>query len=186
MVDISVVIVSNRPKFLAIALEAFKSQSLDGLSTELIVVINDDQLAKYRNIRYPINFKQVRAERLFDNGMNNSCYCKDLGAETATGEYIAFWDDDNIYFDHCLATLYSTAYGHDVGIARTYHTEYVIGDTLDYGNIDSMCFCVKRSLALEAKWFDGNGYFSDFRFINRVKKLTSDIQFNKIIVGQHL
>ena len=73
-----------------------------------------------------------------------------------------------------------------MGVARCRHTEYVIGDTLDLGNIDTMCICVRRDLAIKTRWYDGQGGNNDARYIKRLNELTDDFNFNRMIIGVHL
>ena len=72
----------------------------------------------------------------------------------ACGEYLCFWDDDNCYFPHALATLYAAAYGVDVGVVHVLHDEQGQrrlmpakweGASPSKARSDTMCFCVRTS-----------------------------------------
>jgi glycosyltransferase involved in cell wall biosynthesis len=119
---------------------------------------------------------------------------KDTGLSMARGEYVCFFDDDNIYYPNAISTMYSTVMGHDIGICRVHYKDTIIpprvgqwgtGSIIESGKIDSMCFAIRTSLAKQFKWA-GGGRFSDIRYLEKVKLLSCDIKFNDLIIGEHL
>ena len=112
---------------------------------------------------------------------------KDVGLQLAKGDYVCFFDDDNIYYPHALSTLYSTVLNHDIGICRARYKDRIIpnSNAIVCCDIDTMCFIVRTSLAKQITW-SGGGRFSDYRFINSIKDLTCDIIYNDIVIGEHL
>lgn len=121
---------------------------------------------------------------------------KDVAIKHVSGEYVCFWDDDNVYYDNCLLSLYNAAQGHDIGVVqvtvnngeesvaktiipRVYNGRFVSG------RIDTMCFCVRSELAKRHRWIDGcPNRDNDFRYIDRISKETQDINFVPGTVGE--
>lgn len=196
MVDISVVTPTfNRKRLLASVLEDFRTQSLGELKAELIAVHDGPKGAgECRAVcqRMP-NVRFFHTEQRTDG--YSGATVRDFGIKQAQGQYLCFWDDDNIYFPHALATMYAIAHGHDLGIAQVLHVQQNYRAVpsqpalpFRYGNIDTACYCVRRELALEAPGFDDGRKASgtDFRWGRQVEKLTSDIRVVPIVIGVHV
>jgi glycosyltransferase involved in cell wall biosynthesis len=184
--SLSVVLISNKPSMLAIAVDYYNRQSIEGVPIELIIVQTGREFQHFNSLKYPMAAKIFRTLPQFDNYYDNAAFARDHGFAEATGDYITFWDDDNIYFPHCLATLYGVSAGNDMGIARVYHTEHIIGDSLEAGRIDTMCVCVKSSIARNHQWYDAGGGFNDFRWINKIANDCDSTRFSPVIIGRHL
>jgi glycosyltransferase involved in cell wall biosynthesis len=186
MIDISIISPTNSPKKLAQLLNQIQSQSHNGLAIELIIIQESYNQVPFRMVQSPIlaNATIIRSKPHYDYG----CVARNLGLKSATGQYVVFWDDDNIYYNHAIAALYTTALDNDIGICRTYHLDMVIPiyDEPTMGDIDTMCICVKRDLALKEAWPTNKTKYSDFIYINNLMKHRPTIRHNKMIIGQHL
>ncbi len=182
--DLSIIIPSSRPQTLAHVLTHIHNQRTDGINFEVIVIQEADDFTPFTNFRYGINFEILRQGFHHDNG----AAARDRGSIAARGQYLAFWDDDNIYYPHAIASLFCTATGNDIGIVRTRHQGLVIpsGPHLKPGDIDSMCFCVKKDLATRFKWADGGGRYNDYRWINKVAGIAERVNRSPAIIGEHL
>ncbi len=182
--DLSIIIPSSRPQTLAHVLTHIHNQRADGIDFEVIVVQEADNFSPFMNFRYGTNFEILRQGFHNDNG----AAARDRGLVAARGQYVVFWDDDNIYYPHAVASLFCTTVGHSVGIVRIRHQGLVIpsGPHLKPGDIDSMCFCVKKDLAVRVKWVDNGGRYNDYRWITKVVGLTERVNRSPAIIGEHL
>src|SRR5690348_13504424 len=109
----------RRPNLLALCLYQFSEQRLGGLCCEHLVVSDGpDEAARIVAARHGARF----IERPQTGGLKGAL-AKNDGIAAARGEYVCFWDDDNRYESHALATLYAAAYGCDIGVVRTWHRD---------------------------------------------------------------
>jgi glycosyltransferase involved in cell wall biosynthesis len=184
MKDLSIIVPTSRPNTLAHVLGYINNQSIDGIEYEVIVVQEADDFEQFKLLRYGPRFSIFRQKPHADCG----AAAKDRGILESSGQYVIFWDDDNIYYPHAAASLFSAALGHDIGIVRTRHQGMIIpsGPLLQAGDIDSMCFCVKKELAAKIQWADRGGRYSDYRWISRIMALTDKVNRSPIIIGEHL
>jgi glycosyltransferase involved in cell wall biosynthesis len=102
----------NRPELLCIAIDSILAQTMENFE---IIVVNDagidvepwianrDPRRRIRIIRHPRN-KGVAASR-------------NTGLKAARGRYIAYLDDDDLYYPEHLQTLVNTAEEHGVSVA---------------------------------------------------------------------
>jgi hypothetical protein len=189
MMDLSVILISNKPKELARAVEYFREQTYRGIAVEFVVVqcLDKGNRSGFTQIGYPPLAKIRQIDPPHNNYFDNAAAARDFGLKESCGQYVVFWDDDNIYFSHYLATLFTAAYGHDMAVARIHHSEHIIGDQIAPGRIDTMCVCVKRELAEKFQWYDGGGGYNDYRWIRHCSESSEvDINFVPVIVGKHL
>jgi hypothetical protein len=104
--------------------------------------------------------------------------------------------DDNRYLPHALATLYAAAYGVDLGVVQVVHDDFnsphPIPDpwtgTFEFGNIDTMCVCVRRELARTVPWAvpDEPERGEDHRWILRLQQAGATVHFIPIVIGEHI
>lgn len=184
-IDLSVIIASRTPSHLTRTLDAFKRQSIAGINIELIIVQESDSgFDAFMACPCPIAATVKRQKLHHDYGAS----AHDTGIEAAAGEYVCFWDDDNLYHPHALTALFCTAQHHDIGIVCTQLNGRTIPGSraIQAGDIDTMCLGVRRELAAQIKWADGGGRYSDFRWISKVAKLAKTINYSPIIIGEHL
>lgn len=182
--DLTIVIPSSRPHTLAHVLNNIRQQKTDGIEFEVILVQEATDFGQYGTLRYESNFRIHRQNPNADNGAS----ARDFGALAAKGKYVAFWDDDNVYYPHAIASVLCTTLGHDVGIVRIRHQGLIIpsGTKFKAGDIDSMCLCVRKELATRVQWADNGGRFNDYRWITKVASLTNKINFSPVIIGEHV
>ncbi|HEY3968477.1 MAG TPA: glycosyltransferase [Planctomycetaceae bacterium] len=191
-IDLSVITATwRRPQLLSLCLRQFQTQSLGHLRCEQIVVSDGpDDRARRIVDENCATYIERRTNGGFPGG-----YAKDAGVEAAHGEYLCFWDDDNCYFPHALATLYAAAYGVDVGVVHVLHDEHDRRRLMPAkwdgrpveSEIDTMCFCVRTSLARIYKWSDfADVNCDDFRWIDRIYETGARFRFVPVVIGQHL
>lgn len=121
------------------------------------------------------------------------------GIEHAIGEWVCFWDDDNVYFSHALeAVLDAIRFPGDIHVLQTRH--YGDGQRCRvippaswrppefmHAGIDTMCLVVKREFALRESWIDSHlgERGSDFRWLQRLSRHNPQVQFWPIEIGAH-
>ncbi|WP_437185581.1 glycosyltransferase family 2 protein [Planctomicrobium sp. SH668] len=183
----------QRPSQLARTLEQFRTQCHSNLRCEHIVVSDGpDAVAAQVSKQWGASFVQLDSHR-GDAG----AYAKDAGIHAARGKYVCFWDDDNLYHPHAISALVATAWDHDIGVVQTQHRFRKAHGMVTLprrwdgqfhaGDIDTMCICVKRELALTAKW--GNGQpppGTDYRWLQALSVKKPSIRFVPIVIGYHL
>lgn len=184
MKDLSIIVASSRPQTLAHVLGYIHRQEMEGIDYEVLVIQEADDFVPFQNYRYGPKFTILRQRYHNDFG----AAAHDRGLLESKGQYVVFWDDDNIYYPHAATSLFCTATGHDIGIVRVRHQGLVIpsGPHVRAGDIDTMCFCVRREFAIRVKWADAGGRYSDFRWITRLLGLTERVNRSPVIVGEHL
>lgn len=193
-VDLTVITATcDRPSALANCLRSFQNQSLGGLRCEHIVVsdvvdLHARELAHSAGARY---FELPEPVGQWGAG------AKDFGIAQACGEYVCFWDDDNVYETHALISSFSAAHQSDIGVVHVHHRlrkrpgmvtiprrwegRFVRGD------IDTMSICVKRSLACLEKWQSQNPQiFNDYEWLMKLMQHQPKIRFLPVIIGQHV
>lgn len=111
-------------------------------------------------------------------------FAKDDGLAIAEGEFVCFWDDDNVYYPNAIETLYTAADRHDVGVVQVKRSNdgVILPEVWDgefvNKHVDTMCLCVRTEIAKRYKWADeSDARNTDFRWISRVCKDTNDINF---------
>lgn len=91
--DVTIIVATNRPKWAANCLHQIENQRVTDFTYEPIVVAEGSpqafsNLSKfYTKPKY--HFKETQ-------GLAGA-YAKDEGILQAGGEYVVFWDDDNVY-----------------------------------------------------------------------------------------
>lgn len=181
----------RRHKLLHHCLQQFTKQSLGGLYVEHIVV-SDGPDKKARDVakRFPGVRYYETSEK--DRASGPGSVARDFGIREAKGEYVCFWDDDNQFYPHALASLYSAAYGFGVGIVKIYHTELEQeipdpwNDKFEYGNIDTACLCVQTELAQRHLWAGSPEYASDIVWLNKVQQSNPSKRYVPVSIGVHL
>jgi len=184
--DLTTVVASCRPRQLDACLRQYRAQR-PGFTTELVVVAEgDDTLAAVarRHDADRIILKPVEG--------NSGAAAKDVGIRLARGRYVNFWDDDNLYAPYALAAALTAAWGVDLGVTQCDHSQQ--GRTLpaelprDFrlGEIDTMCLCVRRELALAASWHDHRGPGTDWYWLAKLLQRRPTWRFVPIVVGRHL
>jgi len=192
--DVSVITATKgRPGHLEQCCRQLKQQQLAGLSVEHIVV-SDGPDARARAIaqeyraRYLVSIKPERFAR-------GEALARDVGLRHAMGDYVVFWDDDNEYADNCIGTLFEAARGYDVGVGQTVHcggggqSRLIPEDSTSvflFGQIDTMCLCVRRQAALRVRWADCLGqYASDFIWVDGLRRTGATFRFRPAPIGVH-
>jgi glycosyltransferase involved in cell wall biosynthesis len=185
--QLSVIVASSRPQWLANCLYQYQSQSLGGLRVELIVVVEGEErdFAPVLHLHKPDQVIYKRVQGFW------GVFAKDTGLKAARGDYVCFWDDDNIYYPHSLATLYAAALGSDIGIVRTgfmgtWFKEIPRKHTIEFGNIDTMCLCISRKLAVKVKWSDHLDKGTDFAYVQKLMEFGPMVRWVDISIGEKL
>ncbi len=185
----------RRPAQLASCLAQFRSQSLGGLRCEHLVV-SDGIDPESRWLASEFGARYI--ERPAPGGQWGSL-ARDEGIRAACGRFVCFWDDDNLYELHALATIYAAAFGHDIGVVQTrYRCRSRVGQIIiprrwtgsfQPGDVDTMCVCVHRDLAARERWEQlppPERPTTDWHWLNRLEKYQPRIQFVPVVVGFHL
>lgn len=181
-IDLSVITSTSRPSSYRSFIYQMTTQLHKGINIEHVVVQEGSKFDDFYSTNI-VNLILKRQQLHDDFGAT----AKDTGLSIARGEYSCFFDDDNIYYPNAISTIYSTVMGHDIGICKVHYKDRIIpaNNALESGNVDSMCFAIRTSLAKQAKWA-GGGRFSDIRYLEKIKMLTCDINYNHIVIGEHL
>lgn len=183
----------QRPALLGHALQQFRLQSLGDMKCEHIVVSDGpDPMARFLTQRWRARYFETPV-RCGHAG----AFAKDLGIQQARGEYVCFWDDDNWYAPHALATLLAAAQGVEIGVVRAEHRlRKRIGmvtvprqwcGEFRPGDIDTMCVCVQRVLAARETWGDDcDRPGTDFRWLAKLTAYHPAIRYVPVTIGMHL
>lgn len=185
MTDISIISPSCRPANLARLLDQISCQSHEGINFELILILESNGL-DFSQIHNPLlnRAKILKSKINHDYGASS----KDLGLLHASGEYVLFWDDDNIYYKHALISQYANASGYDLGISRAYHLHYTIpqANNIQAGDIDTMNICIRKELARKCSWQSMGTKYSDYIYISKLLEHNPTIRYGRAIIGHHL
>ncbi|MCA8995719.1 MAG: glycosyltransferase family 2 protein [Planctomycetaceae bacterium] len=191
--DLSVITATRqRPGSLLQCLGHYHSQSTGGLKTELIVVSDGPD----RQTEFLARQPGVRYLATPSPGGKAGSLAKDLGLQHARGTYVCFWDDDNVYLPHALATLYAAAQDADIGVVRVHHrlrkTRGMVilprqwSGKFVPGDVDTMCICVRTELAKQEPWFEEiPGPGTDIRWLKRLEAYQPLIRYVPVIIGTH-
>jgi hypothetical protein len=185
---LSIIIASSNPKLAALTVSQAYKQA-EGLPIEIICVAEGftvKQLPKLQCVRYVEKSLEGYA----------GAFAKDRGVSLATGEYVTFWDDDNFYYQNAISDiLTSLLFKPMISIFKVEHLtpsqNYTIprenptnGFTM--GDIDTMCFIVNKYLANRVLWSEHKGKQTDFAWISKINKLSQNVKFNNIVIGQKI
>jgi len=185
----------RRPVQLASCLAQFQKQSLGELRCEHLIVSDGvDPEARWLAGEFGARY----VERSEPGGQWGSL-ARDLGIREARGQYVCFWDDDNLYEPHALATLFTAACGYDIGVVQTrYRCRTRLGQltiprrwdgTFRAGDVDTMCICVRRDLAIREVWEQQPPPFrptTDWHWLNRIERFRPQVRFVPMVIGRHL
>jgi len=194
-VDLTVITATwQRPKLLALCLAQFQQQKVGSLSVEHVVVSDGPDplagfLAEQAGARY--------VEQAEHKGRWGT-FAKDRGIKEARGGYVCFWDDDNLYEPHALAdgsavhvlAIDLNTPGRLLG-KRALRLAVIPRNwtgTFRFGQVDTMCVCVRRDFAVKERWAEpeDHGPGDDYRWLARLQRQEPTICFAPIIVGTHL
>lgn len=122
-----------------------------------------------------------------------------MGIREARGRYLVFWDDDNLYEPHALATLFAAGCDADLGVVqvryrcRTRAGEITIprqwSGQFVAGDVDTMCVCVRRELAIQEPWEQRptpQNIATDWNWLSRLMLRQPTVRFVPIVIGWHL
>lgn len=196
MFDLTIITPTHRrPAQLAMCLSQFQQQSIANLRCEHLVVSDGfDPHARALCDRFGARY----LERTDPGGQWGSL-ARDLGIREARGRYLAFWDDDNLYEPHALTALFAVASGVGIGLVQTrYRCRTTPGEiTLPRqwtgqfiaGDVDTMCVCVERNLALLESWEQSpppHRPTTDFHWLSRLMTHHATVRFVPVVIGWHL
>ena len=181
----------QRPQLLALCLAQFRQQEPGPLRCEHLVISDGpDPRARATADYFGVRYLELAAHR---GGWG--AYCHDAGIAAAQGNYVAFWNDDNRYYPHALATLHAAAEGGDIGLCRAVHWHQAQHEIIpaawrgefEYGQVDTMCVCVRRELALQEGWgLEPVPYEVDLHWLERLRRRGAVVKFSPVVIGEHL
>ena len=174
---------------MALLIHQVKQQLLGSVKVEHIVVADGDD-SEARSVCREMGTRYAFCEK-------HMGYCgagaKDHGISLASGEYICFFDDDNAYEPFAALTLYTAAYGFDIGVAQAINNPggfavlpHQWSGEFEYLNIDTMNLCVRKEIAERHKWGDHQGRGTDFAWLKKLQSETIAINFVPVVIGRHL
>ena len=194
--DLTVVTAScQRPAQLANCLSQFQQQCVGTLRCQHLVVSDgvDPQARALSRI-----FGATYVERP-EPGEQWGSLARDVGIREAQGQFVCFWDDDNLYEPHALATLFAAGVDSDVGVVQTrYRCRTRPGlvtiprqwtGSFRKGDVDTMCVCVRRDLAMRELWEQQpapSRPTTDWHWLQRLEQHQPRIRFVPIVIGWHL
>ena len=184
----------GRPQLLAHCLVSVKQQELPVQH----VVISDgpDPTAEALCRHYGATYAACPAPT---SNFGNSP--RDLGVKLAQTEYLAFWDDDNLFMPHAARELITTVWDADLAVLQIEHwhrhrkymrviPESWGGEFLGF-HIDTACFCVRahfwraNALSLEtARPLEP--YSADHTLCEKMRHLGARIKFKPTVIATHI
>jgi glycosyltransferase involved in cell wall biosynthesis len=192
MVNLSVITATwQRPMRLARTIAAVGAQECSPLRIEHLVVSDGADPAA----------RAIAAEAgvAYAECVHGGCWgaaAKDHGIALARGSYVCFFDDDNYYGQHAVAALWRAANGVDIGIVQCRHHDRqkkivrlipaAWAGKFVFGEVDTMCICVRRALACQARWADHHARGTDYRWLTRLVALGATVNFVPTVIGDHL
>lgn len=182
--ELSIIIATCRPKWLVNCLHQLQQQ-VETPDLEVLVIAEGDGFGSVekRFPQYRYFFKDIEGKA--------GAFAKDYGITQAVGNYVCFWDDDNLYEPNAIRILYDAVNGVDIGIARArimgLNWKTIPDDQeIRFANLDTMCLCVRRSLALKERWSDHEGKGTDYFWVKKLLNHNPKIRFVDAVVGDHL
>lgn len=199
----------NRPKDVARTIHALRSQQTAARCEHLVIA--DGRCKFTRNVceAFDVSYLESREERVWGAAP------KDHGVKRATGEYLVFWDDDNIYFPNAIEALWRTVQGADAGFCCI-HTLVQRGRLIvdvrpepgvELAGTDYMCVIVRREIAKQVR-FSTPGIKKKFalhvrkgekgdavireqklydrRWVKGILRRTQSVRFSSEVIGVHL
>lgn len=183
--NLSIIIPASNPKSLTHVVNNINNQSIDGIDYEIIIVQESNgNFNQFNNIKYGPRFTILRQSLHFDCGAE----ARDRGTSISSGEYITYWDDDNLYYPHAVVSTFLAAVNYDIGVSRIRHFGSIIpiNNGLKAGDIDTMCLCVRKDLSTKVSWADNGGRYNDYRWVNKLFRLGDKVNYSSVIIGEHL
>ena len=113
---VSVIIPSyNRFEYLLQAVESVLNQTYDNI--EIIIVNDESEDPRYKTHTFPKNCKVIHVNREKIEGGPGSI--RNYGTKEATGKYIAFLDDDDIWLEEKLDRQLQEMSVNNIGMSST-------------------------------------------------------------------
>ena len=118
------------------------------------------------------NFKNVKYHELGERKGNWGNFARDFGLKQATGKYIVFIDQDNILFENYLSVL-GNVLDFDPKIGFSVCPIYIswkalpkiLFPTIERGNINTLCFMVRKEIISILGWWATSGGNGDEFFV---------------------
>lgn len=190
--DLSIITATwKRPELLFHTCMAVDRQQDRDFTLEHIVVSDGPD----RNAQEVCEQFRVRYHELPEHKGRLGAFCKDAGVTLATGEYVAFWDDDNAWTLDAAATQWENAQGVDLGVSSIIHREmgwiemprkWNGSGMPTYADIDTACVCVRRTFAQRVRWQDQPLGDDDWHWACKLIALKAAVRLSPAIIGYHL
>lgn len=123
---------------------------------------------------------------------------RDVGGVISDSVYVCYWDDDNIYYENALQTLYDTVQGFDIGVCSikyfAHNSGKILGDMpnewngdINAGDIDTMNMIFRRDLALKEPWTQFKQYNGDYLWARKLQwEHHGTVNYNPTVIGIHV
>jgi glycosyltransferase involved in cell wall biosynthesis len=186
----------RRPELLAATLHAVSREKFTDVE-HIVVSDGDDPAVEFLCSRYAC----ARYASVPHSG-GWGCAARDAGVAMASGRYLAFWDDDNVYYDGAVATVRAAVAAElETGaeprlllMTSDYvHVQHRCtrllpsdGIGLEAGFVDSSCLCLPAKVARQLTWEDGGGRCRDFRYAVRSLALCGEARVSPVSICLHI
>jgi len=183
----------RRPFHLAQVMHAVRQAEFDDVE-HIVILDGPDPASEYLCRSHP----EVRWVEISHGG----CWgapARDAGIAVASGRYLAFWDDDNVYYTAAVQHLRQAVLDSPDSQLLIFQVEHIrpqeqffrrippVGQReLSHGDVDTMCLCVAASLARQVPWADGGGRGHDFRWQFKVGQLAKGVQRVPVSLGEKI
>lgn len=185
--DLAIICASNRPQLTPILVQQILRQN-HAIKLQAVIV----QEHEFKVPEITGNNCNISYYRKPQQG-NAGAYARDFGIALADSEYVCFWDDDNWYYEHAVQSVWEATTGYDIGIVRTEHhtpkysitiprTKHWLKPT--FGDVDTMCFSVRTTLAKMHAWSQFKMPGTDFQWLTHLLTQNVSVNYSHACIGK--
>ena len=185
----------EREKQLACCIHQVKAQRTSFPVRHIVVCDGPSELAAMICQYFGVTCLAIEKET--DKIDSRGHLARDVGLMNAKTEFVCFWDDDNLYYEHALQTLYDATQGHDIGVCNI---QYLYKEeppnlfqlpadwqgVFELGRIDTMNVMLRTSLARQQTWAQHKVYEGDYLYLKSLEAYNPKINYVPELIGIHL